>query len=169
MTLITQSILAEAVVALQRMGTQEQLRLGDEISARQPNLLGSVIVLRRMGASDAQIGIALHVLFVAWLAMKHSGQQWPVISEDVQDLCMQRLTARVRFSEGFCPELLRQAIQQHTDEHEEPHLLAFVLGHLREHTVLEVKSDAEKYVLLCALNIVECLAYSAPLTARKSV
>jgi len=165
MTLITQAILAEAAVALQRMGTQEQLRLGDEIFAHQPNLLGSVIVLRRMGASDAQIGIALHVLFVAWLAMKHSGQQWPVISEDVQDLCMQRLTARVRFAEGLPPELLRQAVQQHTDEHDERYLLAFIFGHLREHGVLEVKSEAEKYMLLCALNIAECLAYSAPRTA----
>lgn len=166
MTRITQAVLAEAVIALERMGTQEQLRLGDEIFARQPNLISSVVVLRRMGANDVQIGIALHVLFVVWLAMKYSGLQWPVITEDGQDICMQRLTARVRFVEGLAPELVRQAAEQHTGEHGERYLLAFAYGHLREQGVLEVKSEAEKYVLLCALNLVECIAYARPRKAR---
>lgn len=105
MTRITQAILAESVVELERMGTQAQLGLGDEIFARQPTLLGAVVVLRRFGANDAQIGIALHVLFVAWLAMKRYEVQkrlrWQVISEDVYDQCMQRLT-RGRASPRAC-------------------------------------------------------------------
>lgn len=166
MTRIAQAHVAEAVRAVERMNAQAQVRLGDEIFAHQPNLLGSVVVLRRMGASDAQIGIALHVLFVAWLAMKASGHRWPVISEDNQDLCMQRLTARMRFVEGLSPELLQQAVAQHISEHAEPQLLASTYGHLRERGMLGARTEAEKYVLLAALNLVECIAFMAAPTAR---
>lgn len=170
MTRITQAILAESVVELERMGTQAQLGLGDEIFARQPTLLGAVVVLRRFGANDAQIGIALHVLFVAWLAMKRCEEQkklkWPAISEDVYDQCMQRLTARASFAEGLPPELQQQAIRQQTDEHKERYLLAFALGHLRENGVLNIKSEAEKQVVLSTLGIVECITSSAPRTGR---
>ena len=163
---IAQAHVAEAMRAVERMDTQQQVRLGDEIFAHQPNLLGSIVVLRRMGASDTQIGIALHVLFVAWLAMKASGHRWPVISEDDQDLCLQRLTARVRFAEGLPPELRQQAAAQHISEHAEPQLLAFAYGHLRERGVLGARGEAEKYVLLAALTLVECIASSALPAAR---
>lgn len=166
MTCITQAHVVQAMLAMERMDAQEQLRLGDEIFTRQPNLLGSVVVLGRMGASDAQVGIALHVLFVAWLAMKASGHRWSVISEEVQDLCMRRLTAHVRFVEGLPAELLRQAVEQHIAQHSEQQLLAFAYGHVRTSGMLEVRTEAEKYVLLAALNLVECIAFSAPSTAR---
>lgn len=166
MTRIAQAHVVEAVRAIERMNAQGHVQLGDEIFAHQPHLLGSVVVLRHMGASDAQIGIALHVLFVAWLAMKASGHCWPVISEDDQDLCLQPLTARLRFVEGLPSKLLQQAVKQHISEHTEPQLLAFAYGHLRDSGVLGAWSETEKYVLLAALNLVECIAFSGPPTAR---
>ena len=163
---IAQAHVAQAMRAVERMDTQQQVRLGDEIFAHQPHLLGSIVVLRHMGASDTRIGIALHVLFVAWLAMTASGHRWPLISQDDQDLCLQRLTARVRFAEGLSPELLQQTVAQHISEHAEPQLLAFAYGHLRESGVLAVRNEAEKYVLLAALNLVECIAFSDQPTVR---
>lgn len=166
MTRITQAILAEAVVELERMGAQAQLRLGDEIFARQPTLLGAVVVLRRFGANDVQIGIALHVLFVAWLAMKRceaqQGVRWPVITEDDYDLCMQRLTARVNFGQGLSSSLQDEAVKQQTDNYPQRYLLALAFGHLRENGVLAVNSDAEQQVILSTLGIVECIAHTAP-------
>ncbi len=165
MTRITQAILADAVVELERMGQQAQVLLADEIFARQPTLLGAVVVLRRFGASDAQIGIAVHVLFVAWLSMKRCEVQqkirWPLITEDDLDLCMQRLTARINFAEGLSAELKDAAIKQQTDDYPERYLLAFAFGHMGEHGLWAVNSDAEKHVLLGALAIVECIAYTA--------
>jgi hypothetical protein len=166
MTRIAQAHIAEAIRAVECMNTQQQAALGDEIFAHQPNLLGSIVVLRRMGASDPQIGIALRVLLVAWLAMKASGHRWPLISEDDQDLCLQRLTARVRFVKGLSPGPLQRAVAQHISEHAEPQLLAFAYGHLRESGVLGARSKAEKYVLLATLNLVECIAFSALPAAR---
>lgn len=72
-TRITQAHVGQVRLAIGCMNAQEPVGLADEIFAQQPKLLGSVVVLRRMGASDVQIEIALHVLFVAWLAMKATG------------------------------------------------------------------------------------------------
>lgn len=166
MTTITPIILAGAVVDLERMGAQSQLCLGDEIFAHQPTLLGAIIALKRLGANDAQVGIALHVLYVAWLAMKRyevqAGQSWPVISERVLEQCMQRISARAGFIESLSQTLRQQALKQQTDAHEERHLLAFAINHLRDHGVLGIKSNAEKQVVLGTLGIIECIAHSAP-------
>ena len=105
MTRITQAILTEAILELEHLGAQAQVTLADEVYARQPTLLGAVLVLKQFGASNAQIGIALHVMFVAWVAMKRcadkSTVKWPKITEDDHDLCMQRLTARINFIEDI--------------------------------------------------------------------
>ena len=73
--------------------------------------------------------------------------------------CLQRLTARARFSEGLPNELTTQVVQQFCDEHRERYLLAFVYGHLREHDLMAVRTEAEKYLMLGALNLVECVAF----------
>ena len=56
-------------------------------------------------------------------------------------------------------DLANQITQQFCDEHSERYLLAFVFGHLGEHDLLRVRTDAEKYLLLPALNLVEYVAF----------
>ncbi len=87
----------------------------------------------------------------------------PIVSEDVQETCMQRLTARASFNEGLPGELADQVVQQFCDEHPERYLLAFVYGYLGDHDLLGVCTDAEKYLMLAALNLVECAAFAAPM------
>ena len=94
--------------------------------------------------------------------MKTSRHVWPVISEATQERCLQRLTGRARFTEGLGPELFERAVRDQIDEHGEPRLLAFAYGHLREHDPLSVRTEAEKYLLLAALNLVDCIAATAP-------
>lgn len=161
MALITQTLLAEAAIAVNGMGMAERVRLADEVFAHQPDLLASVLVLQRMGASLPQMDVPIHILLVAYQAMKTSGHTWPVISEDTQEACLQRLTGRVRFAEGLTPELLEQSIQQYIDQHGEQYLLAFAYGHLRENDLLGARTEAEKSLLLATLNLVDCIACAA--------
>jgi hypothetical protein len=49
-------------------------------------------------------------------------------------------------------------VQQFCNEHRERYLLAFVYGYLGDHDLMQVRTDAEKYLMLAALNLVECLA-----------
>jgi hypothetical protein len=161
MTAISQAVLVNADLAVQGMSADQRVKLADEIFLHQPNLLASVLVQQRMGSSLQQLEVLIHVLLVAYQAMKTSGHHWPVISEEVQERCLRRLTAKARFTEGLSPDLIRQAVQQQIDAHGEPYLLAFVHGYLGEHDLLGVKTDAEKYLLLAALNLPECIAATA--------
>ena len=161
MSAISQAVLANAAIAVGAMDMKRRVALADEIFLHQPNLLASVLVQQRMGASLQQIDVLVNILLVAYQAMKTSGQRWPVISEATQERCLQRLTGRVRFAEGLGLELLQQAVQDQIDAHG-PYLLAFAYGQLREHDLLAVKTEAEKYLLLAALNLVDCIAATAP-------
>jgi len=154
--------LAQAIRALGAMDLARREHLADELFARQPNLLASVLVLHRMGADSRDIETALHALLVSWLAMKASGASWPVVTEAMQRSCLQHLTARTRFCEGLRDEQYGQVAQQYIDDHPEPHLLAFVNAHLQENGLRSRRSDSHGQVVLVALNLVECIAHAAP-------
>jgi hypothetical protein len=155
---LTQWAVIEADIAVRRMSHDQKVRLADEIYVQQPNMLASILALPRMGVDMAQLEVALHILLVSFQAMKLSGHPWPVITEDIQDGCLQRLTARVRFNEGVPQDLATKVVEQFHTEHAERYLLAFVYGWLDEHDLMAVRTEAEKYLMLGALNLVECLA-----------
>lgn len=165
MGVITQAVMVQADIEVRVMGPAQKVNLADEIFARQPNLLASVLALSRMGVGMVELEVPLHILFVTFQAMKRSGHAWPLITEDMQDRCMQRLTARARFNDGLPSELADQVVQQFCDEHLERYLLAFVYGHLGDHDLLKVRTDAEKYLLMAALNLVECVAFAGAQTS----
>lgn len=158
MGVITQAVMVQAAMDVNGMDQAQKVRLADEIAAQQPNLLASILALARMGVDLEQLEVPLHILLVTFRAMKRSGHVWPVVSQDVQDRCMQRLTARARFNEGLPGDLAQQMVQQFCDEHPERYLLAFVYGYLGEHDLLRVRTDAEKYLVMAALNLAECIA-----------
>jgi hypothetical protein len=162
MSSITSRLLVDAVLRVERMSFKEREQLADEIHARQPNLFFSVLVLQRYGASLEQIEVVLNLLFVFHETMKGSGRAWPVISEDVQERCLQRLSARVRFIEGLTPQQQTQAVSDAIAKHPEQQMLAYVFGKFRDHGLGGIETEAQKMLLLAALNLVECIAETAP-------
>lgn len=159
MELITQAVLGQAHRDINAMNPAQKVQLADEIFLQQPNLLASILVLSKVGVSTLQLEVPLQILLVTFQAMKRSGHTWPIVQEDVQERCMQRLTARMRFNEGLSAQIATGLVRQFCDEHSERNLLAFVYGYLGEHDLLRVRTEAEKYLLLAALNLVECIAY----------
>lgn len=159
---ISSQHLVRAVLRVQRMDLQARERLADEIHGKQPHLLYSVVVLHKLGASLQQIEVVLELLLVLHEAMKASGKAWPLISEQVQDRCMQRLCARVAFIEGLTHDLQEQASAQGATEHPEQPLLAWTLGQFKDHGLLGIETEVHKVLLLAALNLVECIADTAP-------
>ena len=73
--------------------------------------------------------------------------------------CLQRLTARARFNEGLPEDLANKVVEQFHNEHAERYLLAFVYGWLGDHDLMAVRTEAEKYLMMGALNLVECVAF----------
>lgn len=158
--------LVDAVLRVDRMTFQDRERLAEEVYARQPNLFLSVIVLQRYGASLVQMEVVLNVLLVFFEAMKCSGGGWSVISEDVQERCLARISGRVRFTEGLTPQLQAQATADAIADHPEQQLLAYVFGKFKENGLLGIETEAEKMLMLAALNLVECIAETAPRRAN---
>ena len=167
MGVITQAVMVQAAIDVNGMSQAQKVGLADEIFAQQPNLLASILALPRMGVGMVELEVPLHILLVTLQAMKRSGHMWPIVSEAVQDTCMQRLTARARFNEGLPGDLATQVVQQFCDEHPERYLLAFVYGYLGDHDLLRVRTDAEKFLLLAALNLVECVAFVGASTSSR--
>lgn len=165
MGVITQAVMIQADRDVRRMNQAQKVSLADEIFAQQPNLLASVLVLPQMGVGMVELEVPLHILLATFQAMKRSGRAWPVVTEQVQEICLQRLTGRARFNEGLPGELAEQIVRQFCDEHPEPYLLAFVYGYLGEHDLLRVRTEAEKYLMLAALNLAECVAFVGATTA----
>ena len=161
MTLLTQDVMVQANIDVNRMSAQQKVQLTDEIYVQQPNLLASILVLPRYGVDMQLLEEPIHVLLVAFQAMKHCGHALPTISEDVQETCLQRLTATLKFSEGVPPDLVEQMITKFCVDHPERYLLAFVYGHLGQHDLLRVRTDAEKYLLLaCQVAKKTCICGS---------
>ena len=156
---LAQWVVIEADVVVRHMSHDQKVHLADEINPRQPNMLASILVLQRMGVDMAQLEVALHILFVTFQAMKLSGHQWPLITEDIQEGCLRRLTARARFNEGLPQDLAIKVTEQFHNEHAERYLLAFVYGYLGDHDLMAVRTEAEKCLMLGALNLVECVAF----------
>lgn len=148
-------MVAQAAMDLDALDHDAKVRLADEIFAAQPNLLGSILVLTRMGVSMPDVEIGVHILLVAFHAMKRSRLRWDMVTLDLLEACMDRLTARMRFNDGLPAEL---AAKMTTQFHTEHHLLAFVYGYLGERDLLKVRTDIEKSLLLAVFNLVECIA-----------
>lgn len=149
--------MVRANIDVDRMSAQQKVELADKIYVQQPNLLASILVLPRYGVDMLQLEVQIHILLVAFQAMKHCGYALPTVSEEVQETCLQRLTSTMRFTEGVPPDLVEQMITKFCVDHPERYLLAFVYGHLGQHDLLRVRTDAEKFLLLAALNLIECV------------
>jgi hypothetical protein len=162
MTAISSQTLVDAVLRFERMSFNERNQLAEEIHAQQPNLLYSVLVLQRFGATLEQMEVVLKLLLVFHIAMTMSGTVWPVISEDVQERGLKRIGARARFIEGLTPLQQQQATADTIADHTEQQILAYAFGKLTEHGLNAVKTEAEKMIMLAAINLVECIALTAP-------
>lgn len=166
---ISITAVAQAMQAVDRMDLRAREALVDEIYACQPTLLGSVLVLPRLGASLEQVEIILNILLVVHQAMRLSGRAWPVVSEDLQERCLNRLVAKMIFLDDLAAPQQEQALQQQVQSHGEPYLLAFVFGRLKDHDLLDVRTDAIKFMVLAAVNLADCVAAARLSHATKAV
>jgi len=161
MPAITKSAIAEAITVIEKMDNRQRELLADDIHSHQPQLLASVLAQQQFGASLEQIEVLLNVLLVSYRAMKNSGHVWPVVSEEMQERCFARFAGRIRFLEGLTNDQKDTAISDAVTDHSEKWLLAFVFDELQTHDLLAIDTDAKKFLVLCALGMVECVAEAA--------
>ena len=152
----------DAVLRVQQLGFKQREDLTDEIHAHQPNLLYSVIVLRRFGCDMAEIEVMLNLLLVFYEAMKAARKDWPVITEADCERCLQQMSERMQSGDGLTPAKRARLIGDSVTVHPEPQLLAYLVGTLADHGLTDIKDDPWKMLVLAAFTLVECIAQTAP-------
>lgn len=150
--------LAAAVRTAASMDIAQKEGVCDRVFADQPNLLGSVLVLKSLGVPMATVDLVLNILIVLTLAVDKSGQRLMKVTETDQEREMQRVVAAMRFSEGMNASAMQQSIEQTTAFRREKFLLAYVIDTLQRSGLTAVRDDASKYATLAAINLVNCIA-----------
>jgi hypothetical protein len=158
-TRISVKTLATAVNKVRGMTFQQKEHLGDEIHRMQPDLLGSVIVMHRLGVSYAKIEFLLEIVWICYQAMKESGLVWPKITVDDFDRQATIYIATVKFGENLSEPLQLQLMQQFIDGHPEQYLLAFVQDALAQWMARIIPEESDKHIMLAAITVVNCIAY----------
>lgn len=161
MARITQKALVESIHRIAAMDIPTKLKLVDEMFREQPNMLASVLVQKQLGVSERKMDFLVHLVLVMFVAMRESGIDWPCISEDEQDHQMDKTAEMVSFSRGLAPELLSTVADFYLKDHPEKVLLAYVVGKISEWLQEIEVEETDKYVILGAINAVNCLAYCA--------
>jgi hypothetical protein len=132
MSRITIDNVSTAIRKVRAMSLKEKEALADEIHRCQPHMLASCLVKSRLGIESDAIEVLLNILLVCYQAMKESGLQWPVITENEQERQMQRWIGAVQFSEHAAGSVADAARAQCVSQHPEQPLLAFVLSETRQ-------------------------------------
>ena len=159
MNRISQDSLFRAIAAVQKMDNEQKIQLADEIFVSQPNMLGSFLVLPKLGVPTKKIGLAFDTMLLCFQAMKESGLTWPVITEDDLERQSARTTAILKFYDSFSDENLRKnSAQQFIDDHTEKELFAWVITMCKDWLQSISPEETDKYVIDVAVNLVNCVA-----------
>jgi len=70
----------------------------------------------RLGVDMQSVEVLLNILLVCYQAMKESGLEWPLISEDDQERQMQRMVGAVKFSQDIPTQPSRRRYVPNTSQ-----------------------------------------------------
>jgi hypothetical protein len=147
-----------AIVAYEKMTLKERENVADRIYLSQPNLLASVLVLSRFGHSMEHIDEILKILMVLNLALEFAKVKIEQVTEFQQERELNLLIASVKLSEGLSEEPASKLTQNYVDNLKEKYALAFAYTVLNESGIVSLKDDNSKFLILAALNLVNCIA-----------
>ena len=159
MSRISAQALLAAVQKIRAMSAGQKERLAEELFREQPNMLASFLVQKQLGVSLEKMEFLVDVLFICFQAMKESGLTWPLITEDEQDKQMARYVGVVNFGKDLSSSLQSRASRQYLEGYPEQNLQAFVIVELNDWLGRVVPEETDKYVVLAAMNLVNCIAF----------
>ena len=161
MSRIPHDAMVRAIIAAQTMDRSQKEQLADEVFRTQPNLLGAVLVLPRLGVALPKVDFAVEILFVCFLAMKESGLTWPLITEDDLDRQSKPFVAISRFGDDLGEHLRKRSMDQYILDHPEKNLLAYMTAETSKWLTRIAPEESDKYVMLAIWDVVNCIAFVA--------
>lgn len=160
MSRISVSILVKAKSKIEAMTMHQKELMLDEIYHKQPNILGLVLIQQRLNVSLHKMDFLLALFLVCYQAMKDSGLEWPIITEDDIKQQMDRYIATVKFSNDLLGSLQMQTAQQYIANHPEKALLAFIQSET-ENWLQQIKpEESDRNIIVAAMSLANCIAFS---------
>ncbi len=167
MSRISRNAIVQAITKVRTMDAKQKEGLADEVFRAQPHLFGSFLVQTRLGVSLEKMEFLLDILLLSFQATKESGLAWPLITEDDLDYQSQRFVAIAKFDEDLSKSLRNQSMRQYVENYPEKELLAYMQVEMTNWLKRIVSEESDKYVMLAAWNIVNCIAF-VPMTTPHS-
>jgi hypothetical protein len=142
------------------MDLSEKEALADEVYRVQPHLLGSALVQKEFGVCLEKIDFLLNILLVCFEAMKGSSLTWVTVTHDEQERQMQRYLAIFESSARKKVQRRDELLGQYISGHPEKWLVAYVSSETTSWMKRIVPEESDKYVMLAAWNLVNCIAFA---------
>lgn len=158
MSLISATVLADAIKMHLGMSFGEKENVCDAIFKEQPALLASVLVLPRMGVAAKYVDAILNALLVIHLALTGSDSRLKMITEYDQEQELKRFVETVKFSDGLDQHLMNESIKQYIGYRKEPLLMAYIISVLESTGIHADTEESTKYALMVAFNLIGCIA-----------
>jgi hypothetical protein len=158
---LTEKHMAKAIAKVARMSLKQKVRLADKIHKNQPNLLSSVVTLHDSGISLADHELLFQMPLTCYEAMRAEGGPWPLITVDIQLMCLRRVVARLKATEGLLPATKELVMKEQTETFPERPLLAFVVYTIHQRGAEGMTDEVWRSFGLCALNLVEAITWAA--------
>ncbi|MDZ7923633.1 MAG: hypothetical protein U5M23_06150 [Marinagarivorans sp.] len=131
--------LTKAIKAFEIMTLKEKGKVVDRIYLSQPNLLASILALKKFGCSIEHIDEVLRILIVIFLALEFSMVKIATVPELEQERELSRLIGIMKFSEGLTDSLTSKSIQNYIENHKEKIAFAYVINLLNESGISSLK------------------------------
>jgi hypothetical protein len=127
---VTQNLIAAAVVKRDKLTLEEKAHYVEIIIARQPQLVGTIIVLKKLGLTEATMEPLMDLLLMVTIALENGQIELPPASEGLVDMCFERVITRMTQETDARLSALekRQASQDYIEQHPEQWLLAYVFN-----------------------------------------
>lgn len=164
MSRIGLKLVVQAIADVRGWNEAQKARLADELARDQPNMFGIFLAQQNMGVSPEKMEFLFEILLTCFQAMKLSGLAWPKIPLDEQDRQMARHVASVNFGAELGQQARQRAMAQYVESHPEKELLAHVLNETAGWLGRIAPEDSDRFVILVAVNFVNCIAF-VPLPA----
>lgn len=159
MSRIALNVVAQAITDVRGMNDGQKAHLAEELSREQPNVFGIFLAQQEMGVSLEKMEFLFDILLTCFQAMKLSGLAWPKIPLDEQDRQMARHVACVNFGADLDEQSRQRAMAQYVEDHPEKELLAYVMGETAGWLGRITPEDSDRFVILVAVNFVNCIAF----------
>ncbi|OCX70436.1 hypothetical protein [Acidithiobacillus thiooxidans] len=154
---ISEKMLADAIVQRDQMSMEEKAVLIDRIAEIQPQLIGSIVVLFRMGIPEARLEMLVDLLLMLTLALDQGGITLPAADEDLVEQCYERVTRRMtqETDSRVLPMERQRVSQNYIEQHPEQWLLSYVFHLINPLTQSSEEDRVVTLLVTTALNYVE--------------